>query len=348
MQAISECFDEYHKRWRRVEHICGFQVCSSPSSPTHNHALSSAHKYEPSSYISTGSDSSGNSLSTLDGISVRQGAAMGGDAPLRLHRSSTLPRFRSNSFSLSENESLFYYKPRPSSVSSSSSAASSVAGSAYFRSLKSAPPLSAQTSAEVGNMDIADVGYQLGNSQCPPPQLHHHQLHLVSTGPPSSKRTETDIAEFAESPKQVRRKMKTCSSVPALLARKDSYSEAICNGEDRRSASLDGEQNDGITFLASSGGATKALSLQQSSNQKSGGRGMLNGLEAIREERNSQFSLNSSGSSDSGSQGSSDTRAGSSSPDKPRGKGRSQSPRAGTIKSMSAINVNRKAISSEV
>ena len=363
MQTISECFDEYHKRWRRVEHICGFQVCSSPSSPTHNHAHSSAHshKYEPSLYLSTGSDSSGNSLSTLDGFSLRQGALLGGDAPVHLHRSSTLPRFCSNSFSLSDSDSLYYHKSRTSSISSSSTS-TSCGTPAFLKSLKSPPPFGRQLAAEVGDVDSADGCQQVMAGQYAP-QIHHHQLHHASVGSPSCKRPEADIAELSESPKHVRRKLRGSSSVPALLTRKDSYSEAIYNGEEGGGPGVaaDGELSGGITFLVSSASSvvnpstttitTKALpSQQQTPNQSTlkpaGHRAAaLNGLEAIREERVSQLSLNSSGSSETSGQGPSDGRAGSSSPDKPKGKGRSQSPRVG---SKSASAINHRAISSDV
>lgn len=37
MQAISECFDGYHKRWNLIESVCGYRLTSSLSSPTHTH-----------------------------------------------------------------------------------------------------------------------------------------------------------------------------------------------------------------------------------------------------------------------------------------------------------------------
>lgn len=257
MQSISECFDEYHKRWRRVEHICGFQVCSSPSSPTHNHTQSSAHSshniighnYNSQTYFSSAMsrDSSTNSIATyvtLDGVSLRHGSAGSGEMPAgyggALHRSSTLPHFRgkSSSITLTETDSsssVFYQRPksRSSSVSSSSTSSGS---QAFLRSYKSGgpPPLVRQQSTE-GDVDIADSVQFIGNqpSQHMSSQIQHHQLHLSSVSP---RRPEVDAtAELSEGPAETRQAkpqppLKTCASLPALLVRKDSYHEAINSG----------------------------------------------------------------------------------------------------------------------
>ncbi len=390
MQSISQCFDEYHKRWRRVEHICGFQVCSSPNSPTHNLTQSSTHSshghnYNSQTYFSSAMsrDLSTNSIATyltLDGLSLRHGSAgsASGDMPAgygALHRSSTLPRFRgrSNSITLTEADSSFYQQPksRSSSVSSSSTSSGS---QAFLRSFKSGgpPPLCRQQSTE-GDVDIADCVQFVGNqpSQHVPSQIQHHQLHLSSVSP---KRPEiaTPIAEPSEGPSETgqarppRPPLKTCASLPAFLVRKDSYHEAIHSGggeaggggggggsiEQQQAESINGG---GITFTTSndSNSNTATASKGQPSNEstKSSLKSQLlpasyraaslnAGLEAIREERASQISLTSSGSGDSRSMSS---RASSSSPDKPKVKGRSLSPRATTVKGR-----NHRSISSDV
>ena len=362
MQSISECFDEYHKRWRRVEHICGFQVCSCPSSPTHN----DTHKYNQTYHSSMPRDLSTNSIAsymTLDGISLRHGSTSG-EVPSgygAIHRSSTLPRFRgkSNSISVTEADSSVLYqqsKSRSSSVSSSSTSSSS---QTFLRSFKSGPPsLTRQQSIE-GDVDIADCVQLVGNQHTHhvPSQIQHHQLHLSSV---SSKRPETDtIAELSEGPDNMgqtrpRLPLKNSASVPVFLVRKDSYSEAMNSGGEERvgSSEQQGESMGGITFTASgdqsNSNMTTSSSKVQSSNEtklssKSPGyRATSNsGLEAIKEERASQISLTcgSSGSSSGGSQ----SRASSSSPDRPKVKRRSQSPRAATVKSRS-----HRSISSDV
>lgn len=369
MQSISECFDEYHKRWRRVEHICGFQVCSSPTSPTSSSTSSQAHKYERV-FFSTSSDPGSNSITsftTLDGIYPFQGARLagggGGDVVLHpLHRSSTLPRFRSKSNSLLEADSYYNPKSRPSSVSSSSMSSGSVA---VVRSFKSGSPLlNRQPSVESGgdgggDVDIADCHQLVSNNttvQHVSSQIQHHQLHHSSVGTSTSKRSKADIAELSESP---RRQLKNSASVPTLV-RKESYSEAVCNGED----SSDGESSGtgGITFTIASDGsnpfstvsttasAVPKAPMPQSLNENKqalkppGYRTASSGLEAIKEERVSQISLASGGSSEVNSQGGS--RAGSSSPEKPKSKSRSQSPRGAAVKSTAAIN--HSAISSDV
>ena len=372
MQSISECFDEYHKRWRKVEHICGFQVCSSPSSPTHNHAQSPTHpshnighKYNNQTYLSSmPRDLSTSSIATyvtLDGISRRRGSTSCGEMPAGygvIHRSSTLPRFRgkSNSVTLTESDSSIFYqqpKSRSSSVSSSSTSSSS---QAFLRSYKSGPPpLSRQQSTE-GDADITECVQLVGNqhNQHVPSQIQHHQLHLSSVSP---KRQETDtIAEPSEGVDtgQARPQLplKSSASVPVLLVRKDSYREAMNSGGEVRGGSTEqqGEPIGGIIFTASSNSnsSTTTSSVLKAQSSPAGYRATSNtGLEAIKEERASQISLTSrSGSSDasssrSGSQ--SMSRASSSSPDKPKVKGRSPSPRAATVKSR-----NHRSISSDV
>lgn len=264
MQSISECFDEYHKRWRRVEHICGFQVCSNPSSPTHKHTQSSTfsshniigHNYNSQTYFSSAMsrDLSTNSIATYvtsDGVSsLRHGSASSGEMPTGyggvLHRSSTLPRFRGKSSSIppteadsssSSSSSIFYQQPksRSSSVSSSSTSSGS---QAFLRSYKSGgpPPLVRQQSTE-GDVDIADCIQFVGNqqSQHVPSQIQHHQLHLSSVSP-MARRPEVDAtAEPSEGPADTgqakpRPPLKTCASLPVLQVRKDSYHEAMNNG----------------------------------------------------------------------------------------------------------------------
>ena len=355
MQTISECFDEYHKRWRRVENICGFQVCSSPSSPTHQALNTYNH-----TYLSTGSDSSGSSLSSfsvLDGISLRQqgGSRPGEDAHvshgLMMHRSSTLPRFRSKSISLSDVD--YYPKSRSSSISSTTSSISS----AFPRSFKSSSPSYRSQSLDGGaDLDLPD-SCQVVNSQHMSSQIQHHQLHLSSVNSSSSKRPEVDIAELKQCPRHGGKQLlKSSASVPALLIRKDSYSEAI---EDGSSAFVDGELvggggvEGGVMFsisgdipsnkgaVASTSPNTAASAKTQSPNETKSSlkppgyrTTASNGLEAIKEE-----SLTSSGSSDV-------SRAGSTSPDKPKSKRTSVSVRGATVKSSSTIN--HRAISSDV
>lgn len=375
MQSISECFDEYHKRWRKVEHICGFQVCSSLSSPTH-HSGSSSQKTYDHAYLSTASDSSGNSISSLtmlsEGIGLRQAGAgassggYGGDVPhnMAMHRSSTLPRFRSKSLSLSEIEPFYYTsKSRSSSVSSSSSGSS-----ALLRTFKAASPSSRQQSAESGDVDITDCYQLVGSQQRQSSSLvQHHQLHHSSLGSASLKRQEAaDIAELSESPRHSRQSLKSSVSVPTLITRKDSYSEAVCGGEDGGSLSVDGEpggEGGGVVFSISSDvsgttnssffssvalSAAKANTQQLSSESKQSlkppsYRTASNGLEAIKEERASQLSLTSSSSSGS-------SRAGSSSPDKLKVKSSGSPLLRGTAaaRTISTTTINHRAISSDV
>jgi hypothetical protein len=162
--------------------------------------------------------------------------------------------------------------------------------------------------------------------------------------------------------------LKTCASLPAFLVRKDSYHEAINSGGGEAAAgggggggSVEQQQAElisggGITFTTSNDSTNSnaaTVSKGQPSNESTkpsiksqllpaGYRAAsLNaGLEAIREERASQISLTSSGSGDSKSMSS---RASSSSPDKPKVKGRSLSPRATTVKGR-----NHRSISSDV
>ena len=392
MQSISECFDEYHKRWRKVEHICGFQVCSSPSSPTHiqsptHSSQNIGHKYHNSQTYSISSsmprDLSTNSIATyvtLDGIglSLRRGSTSsggGGEMPAgygALHRSSTLPRFRGKSNSVTPMEadsSVFYQQPKSRSSSVSSSSTTSSSQALLLRSYKSAGPplLTRQQSTDSGDVDIADYLQLVGNqhSQHVPSQIQHHQLHLSSVTPANCKRPEADtIAESREGPDtagQVTRPrppLKSSASLPAFLIRKDSYHEAINSGGEVGGGSNEqqGELTGGITFTTpSDNNSCAGSSRAQSSNETkpasklpAGYRAASNaGLEAIKEEIGSQISLTSSGgssdvsSSRSGSQ--SMSRASSSSPDKPKVKRRSPSPRATSGKAR-----NHRSISSDV
>ena len=281
------------------------------------------------------------SLSTLDGISLRQG----GEAPYYLHRSSTLPHLRKKSNSLPEVESLYSNsKPRSPNVGSSSL---STGSPTFLKSPKPGSPLSRQLE---GDVDITDC-FQLVGSQHLSSQIQHHQLHHSSLGS-SSKRPETDIAELSESPGRVKPPLKSSLSVPLFILRKENYSEAICNGEEGGEV-LEGGQSGGIAFSAPSdtSSTTTAKTHSQLPNENrqsqslkmSSYRAASNGLEAIKEER---ASLSGSGSSDVSSQG--DSRAGSSSPaaDKPKVKSRSQSPRGVTVKGTPARN--HRAISSDV
>ena len=297
---------------------------------------------------------------TLDGISLRHGSTSG-EVPAGygvMHRSSTLPRFRgkSNSIPVTETDSSIFYQQSKSRSSSVSSSSTSSGSQAFLRSYKSGPPpLTRQQSTE-GDVDIADCVQLIGNqhTQHVPSQIQHHQLHLSSV---SSKRPETDtIAELSEGPgtgqARPRLPLKNSTSVPVFLVRKDSYSEAIDSGGEEGGGSIEqqGESIGGIIFTTSGDNSSNATTLSlkaQSSNEAKpssklpGYRATSNnGLEAIKEERVSQISLtSSSGSSSGGSQ----SRASSSSPDKPKVKGRSQSPRAATVKSRS-----HRSISSDV
>lgn len=52
MQLISECFEEHHKRWNRISHLCGFQVFSpSRKSPPDQPVLSSHLRYSQRSFL---------------------------------------------------------------------------------------------------------------------------------------------------------------------------------------------------------------------------------------------------------------------------------------------------------
>ena len=39
MQGMSENFEEYHLRWRKIEQVCGFSIITTGSSPPSSHAL---------------------------------------------------------------------------------------------------------------------------------------------------------------------------------------------------------------------------------------------------------------------------------------------------------------------
>jgi len=41
MHAISDCFDEYHKRWESIEALCGYSIVSHP---THSHPVPGYHR----------------------------------------------------------------------------------------------------------------------------------------------------------------------------------------------------------------------------------------------------------------------------------------------------------------
>lgn len=52
MHLISECFEEYHKRWNKISHLCGFQVFSpSEKSPPDRPVLSSHLRYSQRSFL---------------------------------------------------------------------------------------------------------------------------------------------------------------------------------------------------------------------------------------------------------------------------------------------------------
>ena len=52
MQLISECFEEHHKRWNKISHLCGFQVFSpSEKAPPDRPALSSHLRYSQRSFL---------------------------------------------------------------------------------------------------------------------------------------------------------------------------------------------------------------------------------------------------------------------------------------------------------
>ena len=282
---------------------------------------------------------------TLDGISLRHGSSAEVPGYNTIHRSSTLPRFRPKSGSLPEIDSSVYYHPKSRSSSISSSSTSS-GSQAFLRSFKTAPPVLSRQQSVEGDVDIADCIQLVGN-QCVPSQIQHHQLHHSSVSSPSSS-GEVSEGLGTGTGQGKPRPLKSSVSVPLLLVRKDSYSEAIHSGEEGGSVEKV-ESIGGITFSTSIDSNSTSMSKAQSptetkqSLKPSGYRATSNnGLEAIREEKASQISLTSSGSSDVSSQGG-QSRAGSSSPDKPKVKGRSHSPKAAAVKSRS-----HRAISSDV
>lgn len=95
MQKISASFDEYHKRWKKIEQVCGFPITSSSSLSSSNPLSTTFPSYGKQERGSITSLTSYHSEPSYPFTSTTE--ELGRRSPLTLHKADTLPRSRGRS-----------------------------------------------------------------------------------------------------------------------------------------------------------------------------------------------------------------------------------------------------------
>lgn len=238
MHAISECFDEYHRRWRHIEDVCGYRISSSLNSPVHaypphtvtaslSHTITASHfhrKEKKHVFERRDSTSSFGSFGSLSSVGSTASSNLSS-----LTKGATFPRHRKGNDSQSG----------PSSLKRSSSASQTATSKQISSSSTKSSPES--------SLDLPGPGSSQHHCKLSRHSYTHSQL-LSSGSSDNGSLVESELNQNRLKRNSDPSPLHYSASLPVLV-RKTSYKEAV-ETDDGDALFADNETTGTISFVA--------------------------------------------------------------------------------------------------